>query len=623
MCGIAGFYSFKKSLPESVLHKMTDTLAHRGPNAKGYFNSVDGKCRMGHRRLSIIDLSDAANQPMPSSCGRYVLVFNGEIYNYKEIKEEILKYKKIEFKTHSDTEVLVEAFALWGKPFIYKLNGMFSIAIYDNQDEVLWLFRDRLGIKPLFYYKSDDLFAFASELKALATLVDEVGKFTINQKAISHYLRLGYIPEPYTIYNEVNKFKSAHLAAVNKNGFSKDSYWNIEKKITKESYADENKVQHKLHEIIESSVEYRMVSDVPFGTFLSGGIDSSLVTAVAQSKSAQSINTFSIGFKESKFNESSYAEEVAKTLNTNHHPFTLSYQDALHKIDKISDAYDEPFADTSSIPTMLVSEMAKKHVTMTLSGDGGDEQFLGYGFYQWAKRLDNSFLKTFKKSIAYGMSKWNNPRMRRKANMFRFNESTYLPSHIFSVENYFFIEEELNDILASNDVEMTFSPQFSLLRKLSKAENQALFDLNYYLKDDLLVKVDRASMQYSLETRVPLLDHRIVEFSLNINESLKWNKHQTKLALKNVLYTYLPASIFDRPKWGFGIPLEDWLKKDLHYLIEKYINQNTIERWNVLNWNSVKTIKEKYLSGETYCYSKLWLIIVLHQWFEKHETIFN
>ncbi|MFT5620716.1 MAG: asparagine synthase (glutamine-hydrolyzing) [Bacteroidia bacterium] len=616
MCGITGIFSFKEPASKSLLEGMTEAISHRGPNAFGYFESKDGKCVLGHRRLSVIDLSESANQPMQSACKRYLIVFNGEVYNFQEIKKEIQQYSAVDFSTSSDTEVLVEAFALWGKAFVYKLNGMFTMAIYDTKEEVLWLFRDRLGIKPLYYYMDDDLFAFSSELKSLVLLKKEKGPFHLNKQALNQYLRLGYIPEPNSIYTEIKKFEAAHLGAVSKDGFSNECYWNIDKKVSSIVHTDESQAKKKLKELIESSVQYRLISDVPFGTFLSGGIDSSTITAVAQSISDKPVNTFSIGFKEAEFNESVHAAKIANHLKTNHHEFMVSYNDAIEHFEQIIQTYDEPFADSSSIPTMLVSRLAKKHVTMTLSGDGGDEQFMGYGFYNWAKRLNNPFVNMAKAPLNFGLSKTSSNRNKRAALMFDYNKNTHLPSHIFSVEQYYFSSPELNDILSDNFKEDVVFEQADLERELSVSEHQALFDVKHYLKDNLLVKVDRASMRYSLETRVPLLDHRIVEFTLNLDEKLKYKNKESKYLLKQVLYDYLPKEYFDRPKWGFGVPIKLWLQKELKYLVDDYLDEKILEKYGMFDIAKVKEIEQRYFAGEDYLFNKLWLIIILNQWLE-------
>jgi asparagine synthase (glutamine-hydrolysing) len=620
MCGIAGLYSFKGALPHHLIKEMTDAIAHRGPDADGFFENENGLCHLGHRRLSIIDLRSAANQPMTSSCQRYMIVYNGEVYNFNEIKEEILSQKDINFKTTSDTEVILEAFVLWGKEFVSKLNGMFAIAIFDKQTEKLHIYRDRIGIKPLYYILNDQLFAFASELKSITTLTKHFEKFTLNKTAINFFLRLGYIPAPHSIFNEVKKFDAGSYAEVSLEGMSTTNYWNLSSNIKDTVITDESSAKSKLKDLLESSVKYRMISDVPFGVFLSGGIDSSTIASIAQHVSDTPINTFSIGFNEAKYNESQHAASIAKSLGTHHHEFIVSYKEAIDLFDSILQSYDEPFSDSSSIPTMLVSMMARKHVTMTLSGDGGDEQFLGYGAYNWAKRLDNPLLKNGRKFIKPLLSATNSNRFKRVSEMFAFSNNTELKSHIFSVEQYYFSNRELINTISSKLYEPIAFEDIKSNRSLSSVEKQAIFDLQYYLVDDLLVKVDRATMKYSLETRVPLLDHRIVEFSLNLSQDLKIKDGESKYLLKQVLFSYLPKTLFDRPKWGFGLPIRQWLNGEMRYLIDDYLSNEKLSKCDFYNIAEVNTLKERYFNGEDFLFNKIWAIIILNQWLERNTV---
>ena len=574
MCGITGIFTFSKQLNPAWIKQMTDVIAHRGPNSDGFFVSENKKLALGHRRLSVIDLSDSANQPFYSLCKNFVMVFNGEVYNYKELAQK----HNIKTKTSSDTEVVLELFVKLGKNFVSELNGMFAFAIYNIKEEKLLLFRDRIGIKPLYFYWNNEDFLFASELKSLQKISKDF-PLSVNKKAISSFLRLAYIPEPLSIYKEVRKFPSASIMSITSKGYKIEKYWKLESSIDKKNQLnDEKQAKNELKDLLESSVKYRLMSDVPFGTFLSGGIDSSTVTAIAQKVNSKPINTFSIGFKESSYNEAVYAKKIASHLATNHHEFIISYSEAIEQFDKIISAYDEPFADSSSIPTMLVSKLAKQYVTMTLSGDGGDEQFLGYGMYNWAKRLQNPFVKSFGKPLRFIFSKSNN-RHKRASTLFGHHDEKTLPSHIFSVEQMFFTEPELDDVLKnenSSKLELNETQGFKF--GLDAQENQALFDINNYLKDDLLVKVDRASMQYGLETRVPLLDHRILEFSINLAPELKIKNRVSKYLLKEVLYDYIPKEFFDRPKWGFSIPIRFWLQKELKHLPEKYLSKEILEK---------------------------------------------
>ena len=617
MCGISGFYSNNKLYSEGDLTQMTTVMAHRGPDAAGFYLNEAHSCGLGHRRLSIIDLSSAANQPMFSQSGRYVMVFNGEVYNFQEIQNAL----NIKPRTHSDTEIILEAFEKKGVEFVHYLNGMFAIAIYDIVEHVMYLFRDRMGVKPIYYYNENGNFAFGSEIKALTALNPLHNKLHVYQPAVRTFLYAGYIPEPHTIYQEIKRIPAGSYAVVKNNETVITSYWKPEEKLKPEITSDFNTAKTQLKELLTSSVKYRMISDVPFGTFLSGGIDSSAVTAVAQSISAKPVKTFSIGFKEAKFNESEYARKVSEYLGTQHHEFIVTENDALELMDKMMTAYDEPYADSSAIPTMLVSKLARKHVTMTLTGDGGDELFMGYGAYDWAKRLSNPLVQLMRKPIAAALAQAGS-RYKRGAGVFNYRNNKHLKSHIFSQEQYFFSEDEVDEIVkADYNAELLFNEDFGKLnRSLSAAEEQALFDMKYYLKDDLEVKVDIATMQFSLEARSPFLDYRIVEFALNLSENLKKKNDVSKYLLKEVLYDYVPRQFFERPKWGFSIPLSKWLKTDLHYLIDTYLSAELVLKCGVVKPEKVKLLLARFEAGEDFLYNRIWALILLHKWMNEHAA---
>jgi asparagine synthase (glutamine-hydrolysing) len=385
------------------------------------------------------------------------------------------------------------------------------------------------------------------------------------------------------------------------------------KKINAQVKTDYKESLEELKELMHSSIQYRLISDVPYGAFLSGGIDSSLVSAIAQKESNHQLKTFSIGFENAKHNESDYAEAVAKHLGTDHYKFILGEREALGLVDSIWDYYDEPYADSSAIPTMLVSKMAKQQVTMTVSGDGGDELFLGYGMYNWARRLEKPLIKQLRKPIAAGLNLGTN-RYQRIAKMFDYGNKDCLQSHIFSQEQYFFSSQEILRMTQMN-CENIFL-QKPLERKLTPEEQQAFFDLKYYLPDDLLVKVDRASMKYALETRVPILDHRIVEFALNLAPDLKVKNGVQKYLLKELLYQYVPKELFDRPKWGFSIPLHQWLKSDLKYLCDRFLDNKLVQSCGLVDYKEVELLKKAYYKhGKEYLYNRIWALIQLHRWF--------
>jgi asparagine synthase (glutamine-hydrolysing) len=633
MCGIAGFMSFNSYFKEEELHKMTNRLSHRGPDAEGFY--FDGICGLGHRRLSIIDLSERSNQPMHSANDRYVIAYNGEVYNYQEIGaglKETTNNLSLKLKTSSDTEVILEAFSQLGIDSIQQLNGMFAIAIYDKVLNELYLIRDRLGIKPIMYYWDGSNLAFASELKSLVQL-NNINK-EINPQSIADFLHLGFIPAPNSIFKNIYKLHPGSYLKVDKNGITTTRYWNVRQKLTKNIITDKEEALVKLSDLLMSSVQYQLKSDVPFGVFLSGGIDSSLVTAQAVGLSGVKVNTFSIGFEENSHNESQYAKAIANYLGTNHHEFIVSYKDAISLFDNIFETYDEPNADSSFIPTMLVSKLARKYVTVTLSGEGGDELFFGYGSYLWAKRLSNPFVRAFKKPTAAIFNQMSS-RYQRIAHLLRSEESYNLRSHIYSQEQYYFTNSEINDIIkppfsnpgflkelsgqeSENILAELMQEGFTTVkqRKLNAMEQQALFDIKYYLPYDLLTKVDRSSMQFSLETRVPYLDHRVVEFAINLSPELKYNKGVSKYILKQILYKYVPEKLFDRPKQGFAIPLNKWLRNEIKYLIDDYLNPEVIKKIGIADAIKVQRIVDEFINGKDYLYNRIWLLIVLHKWFK-------
>ncbi len=626
MCGITGFISLQNKIEKKTLQEATTLIQHRGPDAEGFYFSPDQKVGLGHRRLSILDLSESANQPMFSKDGRYCIVYNGEVYNFNELKQELL-CKGSSLTTTSDTEVIIELFAQKGVGCFEKLNGIFAFAIYDIELKILTLCRDHAGIKPLFYYYDEQQFIFASEIKAIKHLVS--GKLSINQKAIPYFFHLGFIPQPLTIYEHTYKFSSGHYVQINviNSSFSNidkqiTPFWKIEDKITASTQKNKNEAKLQLKELLMDSVQKQMISDVPLGTFLSGGIDSSLVTALATKVTAGSkVNTFSMAIADGKYNEAKYAKAVASYLGTNHHELEVREKDIIELVETLMSVYDEPFADSSAFPTMIVSRLAREYVTVTLSGDGGDELFHGYQMYKWATRLTYPGVSAIKK-IAYSSTRLMESRYQRIGNMFAFDGKTPETSHVFSQEQYYFSKKELPDLLMNpffNFNEINAVKKLS--RKLTPAEQQSLWDFNYYLKDDLLAKVDRASMKYSLETRVPLLDFRIIEFAYNLHPDLKIHNGVKKYLLKEVLYEFVPEELFNRPKWGFSIPLAKWLKEDLGYLVEKYTSEEIITKHNVINYYVVKQIKKQYKNGISYLYNKLWLIIVLHRWLEENNII--
>ena len=440
---------------------------------------------------------------------------------------------------------------------------------------------------------------------------------------------MGFIPSPLSIYKNVKKQVSGTWIKISKNKLETNTYWNIDEKITEKIVSSEKEAIVKLSDLVMSSVQYQIQSDVPYGVFLSGGIDSSLIAASATALTGVNVNTFSIGFEENKFDESVHAKAIAKHLGTNHHEFIVSSKDAMNLIETIFADYSEPFADSSSIPTMMVSKLAKKYVTVALSGDGGDELFHGYGAYQWAKRLNNPFIGMARNQIAALLK--TQQRFRRHAEYFLFQNKNLTYSHILSQEQYYFSLNQLDRLLTndfsnasgSKNIELfqNFANRINKLnRKLTPKEAQAFFDLNFYLQDDLLTKVDLASMSFSVEARVPYLDHRMVEFALNLSPKLKYKNGVSKYLLKEILYQYVPKKYFDRPKQGFAIPLVKWLKNELGYLIDEYLSEKIINQYGIVNYKVVQQLIKDYRQNNVdYLYNKLWILIVLHKWLVKNQ----
>jgi asparagine synthase (glutamine-hydrolysing) len=588
---------------------MNQQISHRGPNASG-IKLLENGC-LGHVRLSVIDLSEAANQPFFDE--EHILVFNGEVYNFEELRS---KYK-FQCQTKSDTEVIFKGLKLKGAEFLSELNGMFALAFWDINSKTLLVARDRLGIKPLYLYRNENYFSFSSEIKGLKSIQHELGSLTINHSSVNAFLHLGYIPKPQTIYNEIEKFPPGHFGFYEAGDFKLQPYWSANTSIEPNIIKNEKEAKIELDELLKSSIDYRLKSDVPFGTFLSGGIDSSTVSAIAQEVSPQKIKTFSIGFNNSDFDEAEFAKQVAVYIGSEHHEFIVTENDAKELVGDIITSYDEPFGDSSAIPTMLVSRLAKQEVTVTLSGDGGDELFHGYGFYNWAKRLSNPIIKSSRGLIGSALQRGGN-RMKRASYLFEYPENQ-VKSHIFSQEQYYFTQNEIQDLLVNKTIYPSYmDKEQSFSRILSPKEKQSLFDINYYLRDDLLTKVDIASMKYSLETRVPLLDHRIVEFALNLDEKLKIKNGESKYLLKQVLYDYAPKGIFDRPKRGFSVPLKKWLQTDLKYLIDNNLNEETIVSVGLVKFIEVKNLLDRFELGEDYLFTRIWALIVLHQWIKQN-----
>lgn len=624
MCGIVGIVTTPSaSIQESEITDMSFRVRHRGRDASGVFISERRTMALGHTRLSIIDLSPEANQPFYSRDGRYAMVFNGEIYNFMELKKELQQKYQISFKTHSDTEVLLEAFGVWGMGMAEKLEGMFAIAIVDQKENKVFLFRDRIGKKPLYYFQSDSLFLFASEIKALLQHPDTRNHRQINKRAITEFFHLGYIPEPDTIYKHIYKFPAGHSGYIHEDlKLYLTAYWRVYDKLDSERITQPDEAGKKLKNLLNQAVRKRLISDVPLGSFLSGGTDSSLITAIASKLSSTPLKTFSIGFTENAFDESRYAKAVAAHLNTQHTEYILSEKDSIGILETYLKHFDEPFADTSAIPTMLVSRLAREEVKVVLTGDGGDELFLGYGAYTWARRLNSFWLKGVKRPMHFFLKATGKSRYNRIAHLLEEVSIGNVQSHIFSQEQYFFSQKEIASLLLKDNSAFepfTYNELSGIHTHLYAEERQALFDLQFYLKDDLLVKVDRASMFYGLECRCPLLDHHVIEYAMSLHRSLKRKNGVSKWILKQLLSEYIPKELVDRPKWGFSVPLSKWLKTDLKYLVDELLSPNAVDEIGIVTNEYVQKLKSEFFGGQEYLYNRLWAVIVLHKWWKENQ----
>ena len=641
MCGIVGFVSqdafgrLKADLPIAA-----SSLSHRGPNDHGFFFDESYGVGLAHRRLSIIDLSEAGRQPMPNDDATLQIVYNGEIYNFKEIRQtlENLGYR---FQSATDTEVILKAYQHWGHQCLERFVGMFAIAIWDRRSRTLFLARDRLGIKPLYYHYDNGMFLFASELKALMGF--RSFQRVIDPDALPLFLHYQYIPAPKSIFQHTWKLLPGHFAVFNGSGIHIQGFWQypgIENQSQAVSCLSEDEAIEKLDDLIGRSVSDRLISDVPLGALLSGGIDSSLVVAQMQKASPRPVKTFSIGFSEKGFNEAPFASRIAEHLGTDHTELYVGPQDALAIIPKLAHLYDEPFADSSAIPTYLVSKLTSDQVTVALSGDGGDELFAGYVRY-WMTRSMATWSSFFPDAIKPNVSRL------LKALPIPFIERCYVPlreklPQRFQVSNFRDKWQKLilacGQLLLSDIYRVTVclwsesEIKAMIGRHLPKSRFDALFgstahwptisrlmhvDQQTYLPDCMLTKVDRASMASGLEIRVPLLDHRVVEFSAALPESLKYRDGSGKYLLKKLLGRYVPENLFLRPKMGFGAPMENWLRHELKEMMTDYLSPERLKRGDYRDPTIVERVVAEHLTGTCNHHHRLWALMIWEMWREQ------
>jgi len=619
MCGITGIKGFNLIGKMFMINnnKSCQTLRHRGPDSIGFY--ADDSYACGHARLSIQDLSPLGRQPMKDDSGRYNICFNGEIYNFKSLKTELIQ-KGYSFKTDTDTEVLLKLYLSEGKSCLNRLNGFFAFAIYDKETEDLFLARDRYGIKPLFYYHDDDKFAYASELKALMTY--NLPK-AIDKQSLNHYLHLNYIPAPYSIFENVHKLLPGHSLEVRGKEVTIEKYFNEK---VEPLQIDYNNAQQQLRELTEQSVEDRLISDAPLGSFLSGGIDSSIIVGLASQK-VSDFKTYSIGFKDNPFfDETKYAELVAEKFKTDHTTFKLSNDDLFDELEAVTNNLDEPFADSSAINVHILSRKTKEHVKVALSGDGADELFAGYNKYQGEYLVKNPGLK---ETVAKGMFPILNlfPKSRNSSfsNKIRQIEKFVKGAKLSEKDRYwswcgFSDKTEINKLLTSEyHIENDLRKNEFTNHLDGSMNNFLLNDQQLVLANDMLVKVDKMSMANGLEVRVPFLDHRVVQFANGLNESYKIDSKMKKRIVQDAFRDFLPEELYNRPKKGFEVPMLDWLKTDLKKEIRQLLlDQEFIQDQGIFNYSEVVKIHDKLISnnpGDSH--ARIWALLVFQKWWKQ------
>ena len=655
MCGIAGFITVSKNIEQKKksIDIMMSRIAHRGPDGEGVWLSESSPVVLGHRRLAIQDLSDAGHQPMRSADGRYVIVFNGEIYNFQELQAELMQVGYL-FEGHSDTEVLLALIQHRGlEVALQKCNGMFALALLDVNEQTLCLARDRIGEKPLYYGWVDGVFSFASQLNSVVSF-SENKNLNIDQASLASYLRYGHVPAPYSIYQKIYKLSAGTIltidlahdsaaGALNHISPSDDrrikSFWSLYDSVCKAKEAvfqTEEEAHEALKETLERSVKRQIISDAPLGAFLSGGYDSTLVTALAAKVSPTKLSTFTIGFDEKQFDESEFAASVAKHIGTDHHEIILSSHDAMNVVPSIPQYYDEPFANASQIPTFLVSKYASESVKVCLSGDGGDELFAGYNRYTMPEKLASrtqKFPRVVQKIAAYlinalpshtinkiyGVLGRYRGAMEQQANVdlklkkvARFLENPNIQAYY---QYLLSICPNPTALLLSNIerhyVEVLRIPASIQNNFIERAQYQ---DQLFYLPDDCLTKVDRASMAMGLEVRAPLLDYELIELSWRFSVSQKVNEGKAKWPLRKVLYEHVPRELMDRPKMGFTVPINDWLKGGLRDWAEALLCRKNLGRSGCFDVDAVTKLWGQNLRGETNDANSLWAVLMFLAW---------
>lgn len=627
MCGFSGLVDFSGRYNRELIKKSIDLIRHRGPDDEGIDVVVHSEYSvwMGFRRLAIIDLTQAGHQPMFSADRRVGIVFNGEIYNYQKLRSELIE-QGYRFKSHSDTEVIIHLYQAYGISFVNRLNGMFAIALFDFIEHKLYLIRDRIGVKPLYYKLSSttgNLF-FSSELKALLRL--DKNERNINYTAVFQYFTTGYIPSPHTIYAGINKLPPGHFAEydLRSRHFSIVRYWKVTSR--EKPFKSLEDAALELEKLMRDAFSLRMIADVPVGIFLSGGYDSTCVAAILQSMSVNKLKTFTIGFEDADYNEAPYARKVARHLGTEHHELICTASQAMEIIPRLAFHFDEPFGDSSAIPTILVSQLARDHVTVSLSADGGDELFAGYQRHLKGLRQIGLLMKIpsgIKRSLLPILSVI--PRQKdvmkydlisKLAAYLRYDKIPLLFLNQLSIFSPFQIRSLLKEpveVLPLKDFVSNLDPAPSILSQI------LLTDLLTYLPEDILTKVDRATMSVSLEGREPLLDFRLVEFAFQLPDKFKIDDHgRQKIILKHIVHKYVPKDIMERPKMGFGIPIHRWLQKDLRWMLQEVFSEEKIKKQGFFNQKTVSQAVHSFLNdGKNLDFQRIWLLLMFQMWLDK------
>ncbi len=632
MCGIVGFISKEKR--ENTLKKMVETQNHRGPDDNGIFIDEKTGVHLGHNRLSIQDTSSHAHQPFTSDCENYTIIFNGEVYNFQTIKSELQKLGH-HFRSNSDTEVILYAYKEWGIESVHRFIGMFAFVIYDKSKAKLFLLRDRAGVKPFYYYVKDNAFLFSSELKSF----QEHNSFSkiINKEILPFYFQFAYIPAPHTIYENCFKLKPAHyiIYDLKNSSYEMHQYWDIHDFYHMDKFQkDEKKILKELENLLIDSYQLRMISDVPVGVFLSGGYDSSSVTALLQDNQNEKLSTFTIGFEEKEFNEANDAQQIATLLGTKHQEKYCTQEEMLALIESLSFYYDEPFADDSALPTMLVSQLAKEQVTVALSADGGDEIFFGYSKYFalnkvmqiQSYKIKYLFLKTMvnllnEQSILFLNSLL--PKSKKQANIVtKFNKFKSMINAQTKEEMFIRASSKveatfLNKILkdgAFKNFEKTAFSEFNMLKSLNPLDQMMAMDYKTFMVDDVLCKVDRASMSVSLEGREPLLDHRLAEYMARIPVNLKYKQNKGKYLLREILKKYIPTSITDKPKAGFTVPLKSWLLNELKETAIDALESSILKEDEIFKEKELQKVSNDLKNNKIKNPTFIWMVIIYVQW---------